>query len=154
MQQRLLTDDEIGTARAMVSYQFWAVPVMFGLASLGLAGFALGGNPTVIFLFVLFCSLATVLWISRVRDYHKVAHDIQMRIVEVVEGGPDKVWVPRHTIELTKLGFCYVRVAGRTIRVPSDSYGELREANIVKITFLPTALVAVRIEAIRGIGQF
>jgi len=50
------------------------------------------------------------------------------------------------------LGFCYLSLADRTIRVPNDAYGELREANIVKVAFLSTALVAVKVETVRGIG--
>ena len=58
MQQRLLTDDEIIDARAMVGWQFWAAPIMFGITSLGLGLFALGGNPAIIFVFLLVLSLA------------------------------------------------------------------------------------------------
>ena len=152
MQKRFLTDDEINDARAMVGWQFWAAPIMFAMASLGLGIGALGGDPVVIFLFLLLGSLAVILWIIRLRDYSKVTHDIEMRLVEVIEDAPEKVWVPRSTIELTKVGFCYLQLAGRTIRVPNDSYGELREANMVKVAFLPTALVAVRVEPLRGIG--
>jgi hypothetical protein len=83
----------------------------------------------------------------------KVSHDIEMRVVELMEGAPESVWIPDSAIELTKTGFCYLRLAGRTIRVPSDSYGELREANIVKVAFLPAAMVAVRVEPVRGIGR-
>ncbi len=152
MQQRFLTDDEINDARAMVGWQFWAAPIMFGVASFGLGIGALGGDPVVVFLFLLLGSLAVILWIVRLRDYSKVTHDIEIRLVEVIEDAPEKIWVPRSTIELTKVGFCYLQLAGRTIRVPNGSYGELREANMVKVAFLPTALVAVRVEPLRGIG--
>lgn len=152
VQQRFLTDNEINEARMMVRWQFWATPMMFGAASLGFGIGAVGGDPTIIFLFLLFFSLAVVLCLFRFHDYKRVSHDIEMRIVEVIEGAPEKVWIPRHVIELTRLGFCYLRVAGRTIRVPNDAYGELREANIVTVAFLPTAMVAVRVEPVRGIG--
>ena len=36
VQQRFLTEDEISDARAMVGWQFWAVPLVFGFASLGM----------------------------------------------------------------------------------------------------------------------
>lgn len=137
MQQRFLTDDEINDARAMVGWQFWAAPITFGVASLGFGIGSIGGDPMVIFLFLLLGSLAVILWITRLRDYNKVTQDIEMRIVEVIEEAPEKVWVPRRTIQLTKMGFCYLRLAGRTIRVPNDSYGELREANMVKVAFCP-----------------
>src|SRR5215475_10417651 len=152
MQQRLLTDDEIMDARAMVGWQFWAAPIMFGITSLGLGLFALGGNPAIIFVFLLVLSLTVILCLFRFRDFKKVNHDIELRLVEVVEGAPQKVWIPRSAIELTKAGFCYLLLASRTIRVPTDHYEELREANIVKVAFLPTALVAVHVESARGLG--
>jgi hypothetical protein len=35
----------------MIGWQFWAPPVIFGLASLGLGIGAIGGNPVMIFVF-------------------------------------------------------------------------------------------------------
>jgi hypothetical protein len=110
---------------------------LFGVVCLGLGIGALRGDPLIAFLFLLFLTPALVLWIVRLRDYKKVVHDIEMRIVEVIEGAPEKVWAPRGMINITKMGFCYLRLAGRTIRVPNDSYGELRDANMVRVAFLP-----------------
>jgi hypothetical protein len=152
VQQRFLTDDEISDARAMVGWQFWAAPIMFGFASLGLGIGAVGGNPAIIFVFFLVSSLAVILCFFRFCDFKKVSHDIEMRVVEIIEDAPQEVWIPRNAMELTKVGFCYLLLAGRTIRVPNDAYGELREANIVKVAFLPTALVAVHVESVRGLG--
>jgi len=42
VQQRFLTSDEIKDARAIVGWQFWAAPVIFGVACLGLGIGALG----------------------------------------------------------------------------------------------------------------
>src|SRR5215475_4422253 len=154
VQQRFLTADEIEDARAMVGCQFWAAPIMFGVVSLGSGIGALGGDSLVVFLFLLFLIPALVLWIVRLHDYRKVVHDIEMRIVEVIEGAPEKVWAPRGMINITRVGFCYPRLAGRTIRVPNDSYGELRDANMVSVAFLPIALAAVRVEPFRGIAGF
>lgn len=144
MQQRFLTSDEIKDARATVGWQFWAAPIMFGTGCLGLGIGALGGDPLITFLFFLFLIPAFVLCIVRFRDYQKVVHDIELRIVDVIEGAPEHVWMSRG-------GFCYLGIAGRTIRVPNDVYGELGESNMVKVAFLPTALVAVQVEAVRGI---
>ena len=152
VQQRFLTDDEIEDARAMVGWQFWAAPIMFGIATLGLGIGALGRNPAIIFVFLLTCALTAILCLVRLRDSKKIGHDIEVRLVQVIEGAPEKVWIPRSALELTKSGFCYLRLDGRTVRVPNDAYGELREANIVKVAFLPTALVAVKVETVRGIG--
>ena len=146
MQQRFLTEDEISEARAMIGSWFWATPAIFGLASLGLGIGAIGGNPAIIFIFVLVFSAAVLVFFSRLRDFKKMSHDIEMRVVEVIEGAPEKVWTQRD-------GFCYLVLAGRTIRVPPDVkvYDSLREANIVKVAFLPTALVAVHLESDRGL---
>jgi hypothetical protein len=152
LQQRFLTSDEIRDARATVGWQFWFAPIIFGVATLGLGIAALGGNSLIAFMFVFFLIPAFVLWLVRLHDYKKVVHDIEMRVVEVIEGAPEKVWTPRITIDITKLGFCYIRLAGRTIRVPNDAYGELRDTNMVRVAFLPTALAAVRVEAFRGIA--
>jgi hypothetical protein len=152
VQQRFLTDNEITDAKAMVGWQFWAAPMMFGVTVFGLGIAALGGNSAIILLSLLISCLTVILVVSRLRDYNKVSHDIEMRVVELVEGAPERVWIPRSAIELTRAGFCYLRLAGRTIRVSNDLYGELREANMVKVAFLPTALVAVQVEPVRGIG--
>ena len=89
-------------------------------------------------------------WVAPAMPLHgsplqeSVVHDIERRVVEVIEGAPEHVWASR--------GFCYLVIAGRTIRVPNDVYGELRESNLVKVAFLPTSLVAVQVEAVRGMG--
>jgi hypothetical protein len=69
VQQRFLTEDEISDARAMIGWQFWAAPVVFGFASLGLGIGAFGGNPVIIFVFLLVFSAAVILFLSRVRDF-------------------------------------------------------------------------------------
>jgi hypothetical protein len=134
----------------MVGAQFWAGPIMFGVASIVFGIVALGRDPVAISLFRSFGSVSVGLWVLRVRDYNKVTQDIDKRIVEVIEGAPEKVWVERY---LTRMGFCYIRLGGYTIRVPNELYGELRESNMVTVAFLPTALVAVRVEPERGIGR-
>ena len=72
--------------------------------------------------------------------------DIEKGEVEVIEGGPDKVRMGRRT------GLCYLTMQGKTIRVPNDRYGELKDANWVRVAILPTSLVAVRVDASRGVG--
>jgi hypothetical protein len=146
VQERFLTDDEIKDAKAMVDWQFWATPVVFVILSVGLGiGIgALGRNPAIIFVISLFVSLTVVLCLVWVSRYKKVTQDIERRVVEVIEGAPEQVWLSR--------GFCYLGIAGLTIRVPNDSYGDLRQSNKAKVAFLPTALVAVKVECFRGIG--
>ncbi len=145
--QRFLTEDEISDARAMIGWTFWVAPAIFGLVSLGLGIGAIGGNPAIVFAFLLVFSAAVMLYFSRVRAFKKLSHDIEMRVAEVIEGAPEKIWTQRD-------GFCYLLLAGRTIRVPPDAhpYGSLREANFVRVAFLPTTLLAVHVESDRGLG--
>lgn len=147
VQQRFLTEDEISDARAMIGWRFWAAPLIFGFASVGLGIGAIGGNPVIIFVFLLVFTGEVIQCFFCFREFQKVSHDIQMRVVELIEGAPEKVWVQRN-------GSSCLVLAGRTIRVPPDAhvFENLREANIVKVAFLPTALVAVHVESKRGLG--
>jgi hypothetical protein len=112
VQQRFLTDDEINDAKAMIGWQFWAAPIIFVVVSVGLGIGALGGNPAIVFVFLLVCSLTIILFVFRFRDYRRVNRDIEIRVVEVIEGAPEMVWIPRSVFELTRSGFCYLRLAG------------------------------------------
>lgn len=147
MERRLLTEDEVRDARAMVGGWFWAAPAIWGLPGVvGLAIGAIGGNPAMMFASLVVLTVAAILCLFCVRDFKKVNHDIEMRIAEVIEGAPEKVW--------TSHGYCYLLLAGRAIRVPPDVhvYASLREANVVRVAFLPTALTAVNVEPDRGLG--
>lgn len=144
MEQRFLTDDEINEAKAMVDWQFWATPVIFAILTFGLGIAAVLNLATMILVFSLFFCLTVGLCLVSVNRYQKVTQDIENRVVQVIEGAPEQVWLSR--------GFCYLGIAGLTIRVPNDSYGDLRESNKVKVAFLPTALVAVKVECFRGMG--
>jgi hypothetical protein len=90
--------------------------------------------------------VAIALWTVRLRQYKRFTADIEYRIAEVLEGIPQRVWLAGRG------GDCYLRLAGRTIKVPNDCYGALKEATIVKVAFLPTSHIAVRVDAGRGIG--
>ena len=83
----------------MVGWQFWAAPMMFGVAVVGLGIGALGGNSAIILLLLLISCLTVILAVSRLHDYNKVSHDIEMRVVELIEGAPERVWIPRSAIE-------------------------------------------------------
>lgn len=136
----------------MVGWQFWAAPIIFSIASLGLGIGAVGGSPAIIAGFLLVSSLTVIVCLFRIREYKKVCQDIELQVVEVIEGAPEKVWIQGSALDLPKVGFCYLRIAGRTMRVPNDAYRELREANNVIVAVLPTALVAVHVKSMRGIG--
>jgi membrane protein implicated in regulation of membrane protease activity len=146
VQQRFLTDDEINDARAMIGWQFWFAPMLFGLACLGSGWVAATGEPVGLLLFILFSIITIVLWTLRLRQYKRFTADIDHRTVEVLEGAPQKIWVAGKT------GDCYLQLSGHTIKVPNDCYGVLKDATIVKVAFLPTSHIAVRVEAGRGIG--
>lgn len=51
-----------------------------------------------------------------------------------------------------KTGDCYLQLSGHKIRVPTDCYGALKDATIVRVAFLPRSHVAIRVEIGRGIG--
>jgi hypothetical protein len=147
VEQRFLTADEMSDARAMVGWQLWTAPAIFGLVSLGLGIGAIGGNPVIIFAFFLVFSAAVIVCLPRVHRFKKVNYDIEMRVAEVIEGAPEKVWPQKG------MGWS-LSYAGRDIQVPYDICdGNLREVNIVRVAFLPTALVAVRVEFTRGLGM-
>lgn len=146
MQQRFLTDDEIDNARAMLGWQFWFAPIMFSLACVGVASLAVTGEALGIWLGIPFGIVTIVLWTVRLRQYKKFTTDIEYRIVELLERAPQRVWLAGRG------GDCYLQLSGRTIKVPSDCYGALKDATIVKVAFLPTSHIAVRVDVGRGIG--
>jgi hypothetical protein len=144
--QRFLTDDEIDDARAMIGWQFWFAPILFSLACVGTGWVTAIGEPVGLWLFLPFGTITIVLWILRLRQYGKVTADIDHRTVEVLEGAPQKIWV------VGKTGDCYLQLSGHKIKVPNDCYGSLKDATVVKVAFLPTSKIAVRVDAGRGIG--
>ncbi len=145
MPQRFLTDDELHDARGLLGWQFWFAPILFSLACVGTGWVAATGEAIGLWLFVLFCTVTVFLWVWRLRQFKKFQADLDHRIVEVLEGAPQKSWIARN-------GDCYVVISGQTIKVPNDSYGALQDATIVKLTFLPTSRIAVTVETGRGIG--
>jgi hypothetical protein len=79
------------------------------------------------------------------REYRAFQRDVEMRLTESVTAAPQKVWRP-------KKFSCYVRINGNKIRVPWERYYELREANLVRIAYLPESRVAVQIEVAHWLG--
>jgi len=146
MPQRFLTDDELHDARALIGWLFWAPPIIFTISYFVAAWFALSlGVLAEVVCFVLFGGLATWSCLSRLREYKKFGRDIDARIVEVAEGAPERVW-------MTRDGRCYVRIAGRKIPVPNDYFKELRDANSIKIEYLPESCFATRVKIVHGVG--
>ena len=145
MQQRFLTDDEMHDARAMVGWQFWFAPVLFSLVSAGTGWIAASGEAMGLWLFIPFSIITIILWTFRLRHYQKFTADIEHRTVEVLEGAPQKTWVE-------KTGDCYLQLSSHKIKVPNDCYGALKDATIVRVAFLPSSHIAVRVDIGRGIG--
>ena len=144
--QRFLTNDELQDARAMVDWKFWMAPIIFTLGYCAAALFSLnyGGLMRLIF-FAGLGSPAIFLWLVRILQYKKFARDRHLRVVELVEGVPERAW-------MTLSGLCYVRLAGRNICVENHYYKELRDANLVRVEFLPESSIAVRVSISHGIG--
>jgi hypothetical protein len=145
MPQRFSTDDEVRDAKAAIGWRFWANPILSSLACLGAGLFAFSGDQLGIWLLMFFGAVAIVLWTGRLRQYEKFTADIESRTLEVLEGAPQRVWLTGRGAD------CYLQMAGHTIKVPSECYGDLKEANIVRVAFLPTSHIAVSVEAGRGI---
>ena len=142
---RTLTEDDITDAKALVGWQFWMAPV------LSTAGYLLGawlvmdlGWTGEIICFVMLGGVAIYAWVNRLGQHRKLADDISKRLVSIVEGAPERIFM--------KYGLCYVRISGRKIRVANEYFNELRDANNVRIEFLPESLLAIRVQIMRGIG--
>jgi len=146
-----ITVDDIAEAKRMFGFQFWFAPVLFSATACGLGtGFVVFREPVLLFLFLLFVIFALLNVLLRAREYTAFRSDLELGRVEAIEAAPEKVWINRRGV--TANGFCYVRIKRLRIRVPSQLYGDLREANLVKIVFLPTCRVAVRVEIAHGLG--
>ena len=147
MEQRFLTDDELRDARTLIGWQFWAAPVVTAVLFLACAWYLASEEDVLTKVFVLgILGIFSVgLLLVRILQYKKFAADIQARVVEVVQGAPERV-------RLTRTGRCYLRIEGRDICTPNEYYKELQEANAAKIEFLPRSRLATRVKVIRGIG--
>ena len=143
---RLLTDDEVRDARAMIGWQFWFAPILFSLVCAGTGWVAATGDPMGFWLLGIFSIVTLPLWVVRLRQYGRFKADIDHRTVEELEGARQKTWVAGRT------GNCYLQLSGHTIKVPNDCYGALQDATVVKVAFLPKSKIAVRVDIGRGIG--
>ena len=130
----------------MMGWQLWFGPILFTIGYPVAAWFALPlGWPGEIICFLMLGGLAIYAWVRSLGSYRKFVSDKNTRLVNIVEGAPERVF-------MTRFGQCYVRMSGRKIRVGNDYFSELRDANNVRIEFLPESLLAVRVQVVRGIG--
>jgi hypothetical protein len=144
--RRPLTEDEAIEARGMVNWTFWAGPVIFTIGCLIAGWLLIGADATAQAILGIFVVITIAFWFGRLRAYNKIRSDIEKGEVEVIEGAPEKVRLDRRT------GICFLTIQSKKIRVPNDRYGELSDANSVRVAILPTSLVAVRIDVSRGVG--
>jgi hypothetical protein len=143
--QRLITHEELQFAKQMES-AVWAAPIVTTVACVGAGYGSLSGNAFVTPIFVVFALAAVTLWALAIRKNREFAADIEARTVEVLEGAPERVWMAGRS------GPSYLRLSGQTIRIPTDEYQSVKEAYMVKVTFLPKSRIAVRVQAERSIA--
>ena len=147
--ERVLTEDDIRAARAMTGFTFWFGSAISLVAlSVPLVLMLTGTIDKLFCLFLLAFSglYASVTIIPRLRQYGKMRDDLAAGIVKTIEAAPDKAWMSRLT------GFTYVRLHGLDLRVPNDMYREVSDANLIRVSFLPTSLVTIDVEVEHGIG--
>jgi hypothetical protein len=143
---RALTDDDLHDAQSMMGWKLWFGPILFTIGYPVAAWFFLPlGWEGEIACFLTLGGLAIYAWVRSLGSFRKFASDKNTRLVNILEGAPDRVY-------MTGLGGCYVCMSGLKIRVGNDYFSELRDANNVRIEFLPTSLLAVRVQVVRGIG--
>jgi hypothetical protein len=148
-QSRRLTADDLLDVQPMFGWQFWIAPIIFTvgyLVAAPVAWFVMDRDLIAQGIcLVVFGGLAGWAWSNRLREHRKFAQDKSVGLVQTIEGAPERV-------DRVKDGRCYVSIAGRKVRVAPEYYNELRDANNVKIEFLPESSVAVRVNVIRGLG--
>lgn len=93
--QRLLTDEEAADALRMINWTFWAPPAIFALACIVAVFFLIGADKVAWAIFAPFLVVTAGIWFSRLRQHSKITADIDKRIVEIIEGAPEKVWMSR-----------------------------------------------------------
>ncbi len=148
-QYRSLTEDDLLDVKALIGWQFWIAPIIFTVSYLvaaPIAWFMTDHDPAAeVICLVMFGGPAAWAWFSRMKQHRKFARDKSAGRVHILEGAPERV-------KLAKNGRCYVSIAGKRVRVAPEYYNELRDANNVKIDFLPESRVAVRVNIVRGLG--
>jgi hypothetical protein len=146
MEQRLLSEDEVHQARALTNWTFWLGPA-FGTAVYAVIAWYFRTEEPLfqITMAVLLGGNAVVFWLIRIRQHANLTQDLNSGLVHVLDGAPEKARVSRG-------GFCYVWLQGLRIRVPNDEYQGIRDANLVRIAFLPKSRLAVRVDVMPGVG--
>lgn len=146
MEQRPLSEDEVLDARVLTNWTFWFAPV-FGTVLYAAVAWYLRTEETLlqIFLALFLGGSAATFWFIRIRQHSHLTQDLNGGVVHVLDGAPERAKISRG-------GFCYVWLHGMRIRVPNDEYQGIRDANLVRIAFLPKSRVAVHVEVMPGLG--
>jgi hypothetical protein len=141
--QRQMNEFELADAKRVLNWQYWAPPLTATLLCLGfLAGFWNEELSHKLFLAVFLGSPALIFWFFFLRYKQRVQRDVDGRIIEVLDGLPEKV--------LTNgLGMCFVFLGGKRIRVPFEYYEELANATSVTLEYLPESSIALYVRSRR-----
>jgi len=136
---------ELADAKGILNWQHWAPPLVLTLVFLVLPLVFKQEELFDKFLVAVLPGVfAAFLWLVFLRNKQRLQQDVDRRVIEVVEGSPEKVWRNR-------LGVCYVSLSGKNIRVPAEYYVELQEATSVTLEYLPESLIALHIKPHRGL---
>lgn len=152
LQRRPITEDEVIDAQAMMGFHLWAPPISITITCLliGLLSLYIDDSRADR-LFVadlglgFLCVIAIPAWYFCIHQYSRIKGEIATGIVQIVEGAPE-------TCKIRLTGSCTVRICGTNVTVPSDRFNQLKDANTIRIAFLPESRVAVRIDVLPGIG--
>lgn len=152
LRNRSITEDEANDVRPMFGYYLWAAPISLTvcLFLVAISSLYIDDNRNDrLFLECLSLGMACLLvlpvWYFAVRRYAQIKQDLAGGVVAEVEGAPEKTYMKR-------TGSCRVRIQGFDLTIPNDRFNELKDANFVRIAFLPLSQVAVRVEIVYGLG--
>jgi hypothetical protein len=130
-QQRPIEDYEAAGARRSVGFLFWYAPGLFVLATLASVVAAILYGGAAIILFVAFTALTAFILPTRIRTHRGLSCDLQNGMVHICQGLLYRVQLDRTS------GFCFVKFADQTVRVPNEYFRELQESKQALIEFLP-----------------
>jgi len=141
--QRQMNEFELADAKRVLDWQYWAPPLALTLLYLGfLAGFWNEEPSAKLFITVFLGPPALIYWFFFLRYKQRVQRDVDGRIIEVLEGPPEKVFGNR-------IGLCFVFLGGKRIRVPFEYYEELANATAVTLEYLPESHIALYVRSRR-----
>lgn len=136
---------ELEDAKRVLDWQHWAPPLTLTLMCFAfLVAFWHEELSAKLFIVVLFGAPSALFWLLFLRNKQRVQRDVDARMIEIVDGSPDKVWRNR-------FGMCFVSLAEKRIRVPAEYYDGLQAATSVTLEYLPESLIALRIKPHRGL---